>query len=122
MSRDLIRALGGFPLALEWACAGRVPCGVIRRDGNFHEMASQGPPLGMMDGFQYGSERVPMGVGDIAFALSHASAGLFRGAADLVAQFSAKPAGEVVATLHKALRKAQGDGAEEVSVLFVRKH
>lgn len=108
--------------ALEWASAGRVPCGVIRRDGNFHEMGAHGPPLGMMDGFQYGSETVPMGVGDIAFALSHASSGLFRGAADLVAQIAAKPAGEVVTTLHKALRKAQGDEAEEVSVLFARKH
>ncbi|MBW3534782.1 MAG: cyclic nucleotide-binding domain-containing protein [Gemmatimonadetes bacterium] len=107
---------------LEWVSAGRVPCGVIRRDGSFQEMGSHGPPLGMMEGFQYGSQSVPMGVGDTAFVLSHGPTGVFRGAADLVAQLPGKPAGEVVATLHKALRKAQGEGAEEISVLFVRKH
>lgn len=110
------------PDGLEWASAGRVPCGIIRRDGSFQEMGAHGPPLGMMEGFQYGSRSVAMGVGDTAFVLSHGPAGVFRGAADLVAQLPGKPAGEVVATLHKALRKAQGEGAEEISVLFVRKH
>ncbi len=108
--------------SLEWASAGRVPCGVIRREGTFEELGSHGPPLGMMEGFQYGSQTVEMRVGDTAFVLSHGSAGIFRGAADLLAQLPGKPGGEVVATLHRALRKAQGDDAEEASVLFVRKH
>ena len=107
---------------LEWASAGRVPAGIIRRDGGFQELAALGPPLGMMEGFQYGSQKVAVGVGDTALVLSHGSPGIFRGAADLVAQLPGKPAGEVVTTLHRALRKAQGEGAEEISVLFVRKH
>lgn len=107
---------------LEWASAGRVPCGVIHRDGSFEELGAHGPPLGMMEGFQYGSQTVPMGGGDTAFVLSHGPSGIFRGAADLVAQLPGKTAGEVVTTLHRALRRAQGEGAEEVSVLFVRKH
>ena len=106
----------------EWASAGRVPCGVIRRDGAFEELGSHGPPLGMMEGFQYGSECIEMSVGDTAIVLSHASAGLFRGAADLVAQIHGKPAGDVVSTLHRGIRRSQGDSPEEISVLFVRKH
>lgn len=108
--------------SLEWASAGRVPCGVIRRDGAFEELGSHGPPLGMMEGFQYGSERVRVSTGDTVIVLSHASTGLFRGAADLVAQIHGKPAGEVVTTLHRGIRKVQGDVPEEISVLFVRKH
>ena len=107
---------------VEWASAGRVPCGLIRRDGAFEELGSHGPPLGMMEGFQYGSEQLDMGTGDTAIVLSHASVGLFRGAADLVAQIHGKPAGEVVSTLHRGIRKAQAENPEEISVLFVRKH
>lgn len=111
------------PDGVEWACAGMARAGVIRREGTFEELASQGPPFGMMEGFRYGSRRVEMGPGDVLIVLSTASAGLFRGAADLVAQVHGKTAGETVETVHRAIRKAAGDGpAEETSVLFVRKH
>lgn len=107
---------------IEWASAGRVPCGVIRRSGAFEELGSHGPPLGMMEGFRYGSERLAIGAGDTALVLSHGSAGLFRGAADLVAQIHGKPAGDVVSTLHRGIRKAQWEAPEEISVLFLRRH
>jgi CRP-like cAMP-binding protein len=107
---------------IEWASAGRVPGGIIRRDGTFEEFAAHGPPLGMMDGFNYHVQKFAMSSGDTAFVLSHASQGLFLGAADLVAQLHGKPAGEVVATLHKAIRKAQGEQRTETSVLYARKH
>lgn len=107
---------------LEWASAGRVPGGIIRRDGTFEEFAAHGPPLGMMDGFKYNVQKFAMNAGDTAFVLSHAPQGLFLGAADLVAQLHGKPAGEVVGTLHKAIRKAQGDQRTETSVLYARKH
>lgn len=110
------------PGTLEWACAGRVPGGVIRRDGSFEEFASHGPPLGMMGGFQYKAQRFTMNAGDTAFVLSHGTQGLFLGAADLVAQLHGKPAGEVVSTLHKAIRKAQGEQRTETSVLYARRH
>jgi len=106
---------------VEWAGAGRCAGAVIQRNGVFQEFASHGPPLGMMDGFTYGTETVELGSGDAVLVLSVVSQGLFRGAADLVASLQGKPAGEVVSTLHRALAKAQPDGHVEVSVLFVRR-
>lgn len=107
---------------VEWASAGRVPGGIIRRDGTFEEFGAHGPPLGMMGGFKYNVQAHAMGAGDTAFVLSHGSQGLFLGAADLVAQLHGKPAGEVVSMLHKAIRKAQGEQRTETSVLYARKH
>lgn len=107
---------------LEWASAGRVPGGIIRRDGSFEEFGAHGPPLGMMSGFKYTVQQFSMSAGDSAFVLSHGSKGLVMGAADLMAKLQGKPAGEVVSTLHRAIRKAQGDDRTETSVLFTRKH
>lgn len=107
---------------VEWASAGRVAGGLIRRDGSFEEFGAHGPPLGMMEGFKYDVRDFSMSVGDTVFVLSHASQGLLLGAADLVAQLHGKPAGEVVGTLHKAIRKARGDAQAETSVLYARKH
>jgi len=106
---------------VEWASAGRVPGTIIRRDGSMVEFAAQGPPLGMMGGFKYASQKLALGTGDAAFVLSHGSPGLFLGAADLVAQLHGKPAGEVVSTLHKAIRRAQGELRTETSVLYARR-
>jgi len=106
---------------VEWAGAGGCSGGVIRRNGTFDELTAHGPPLGMMEGFLYGTERMELGAGDAVVVLSNASQGVFRGAADLVATLQGKPAGEVVTTLHKALAKAQPDEPVEASVLFVRK-
>jgi CRP-like cAMP-binding protein len=107
---------------VEWGSAGRVPGGIIRREGAFEEFGAHGPPLGMLAGFEYASQEFSVSSGDTAFVLSHASPGLFLGAADLVAQLHGKPAGEVVATLHRAIRKAEGQQHAETSVLHVRKH
>jgi hypothetical protein len=106
---------------VEWAGAGRCPGGVIRRTGVFQELTSQGPPLGMLAGFLYGTQRMELGAGDSVLVLSEASQGIFRGAADLVATLHGKPVGEVVSTLRKALSKARQDEDPDVSVLFVRK-
>ena len=109
--------------AVEWASAGRMPAGVLVRDGTLHQLASHGPPLGMMEGFAYGSERVQTGTGDAVLVLSSGSVGLFRGAADLVAQVHGKPAGEVVKTVHRAIRKAQENAGsvEEMSTVYLRR-
>lgn len=105
-----------------WSGAGGVQGAVIRREGTLDEFPSHGPPLGMLDGFQYGTQEYQIGTGDMVIVLSTASTGLFRGAADLVSTLPQKPAGEVVATIHKAIRKLQGENAEEITVLFMRKH
>jgi CRP-like cAMP-binding protein len=109
------------PDGLEWASAGRVPGGIVRHGGDFEEFGAHGPPLGMMGGFKYTVERYTMRAGDIAFVLSHGSTGLLTGAADLIAARHKKPAGELVSTLHRAMRKAQDAESAETSVLFVRK-
>ena len=110
------------PDGVAWSAAGRVPAGVIRRDGTFTELGSDGPPLGMMEAFRYGTRTISMGPGDVLVALTEASGGIFRGAADLVAQVHGKTAGEVVSTLHKAVRRAYGDEARETTALLIRKH
>ena len=107
---------------LEWGSAGKVPGGIIRRNGTFEQFGAHGPPLGMMGGFKYNVQSFALNGGDTAFVLSHGSQGLFLGAADLLAQLHGKPSGEMVSSLHKAIRKAQGDNRTETSVLFVRKH
>ena len=105
-----------------WGSAGRVPGGVIRRDGDFEPFSAHGPPLGMMEGFRYGEQTLEVGAGDTAFFLSHASRGLFMGAADLMTRLAGRPAGDVVGTMHGAIRKAQGDDRTETSVVYARKH
>jgi len=109
--------------AVRWACAGRMPAGVLVRDGTLRQLASHGPPLGMMGGFEYGSDRISMGAGDTVLILSSGPIGLFRGAADLVAQVHGKPAGEVVKTVHRAIRKSQqGAGSpQEMSTIYLRR-
>jgi serine phosphatase RsbU (regulator of sigma subunit) len=106
---------------VEWAGAGGCSGGVIRRNGAFDEFSSHGPPLGMMEGFLYGTEQLSLGAGDAVVVLTDVSQGVFRGAADLVATLQGKPAGEVVSTLHKAMAKARPDEVVEASVLFVRR-
>lgn len=107
---------------VEWACAGRIPAGVLGRDGTFQPLGSHGPPLGMMEGFRYGTEEAAMVSGSSLLVLAGGSIGLFRGAADLVAEVQEKTAGEVVAIVHKAVRRANAASSREVSVLFLRKH
>ena len=107
--------------AVEWAGAGRCPGAIIRRSGVFEEFSTHGPPLGMMEGFLYGTQRMELGAGDAVIVLSEASQGIFRGAADLVASLQGKPVGEIVSTVHKALKKALPDATLETSVLFVRR-
>lgn len=123
--------LGGFiecglvalgPGGVTWLSAGTVPGGVIRREGTMDEFPSSGPPLGLMDGFRYGSVEVPLRAGDVAVVLSHGAKGLFRGAADLVAELHGKPAGDVVSKLQTAIRRAGGQDQRELSILFARKH
>ena len=76
----------------------------------------------MLGGFQYATQTVDLGAGDMVIVLSQGSAGMFRGAADLVSNLQQKPAGEVVSTVHTAIRRAQDDDGYETTVLFVRKH
>ena len=84
------------------------------------EFSTHGPPLGMMKGFLYETQQMELGVGDAVLVLSEASQGIFRGAADLVSSLHGKPVGEIVSTVHRALKKAQPDATQETSILLVR--
>lgn len=106
---------------VEWAGAGRCLGGVIRRTGIFEEFTSHGPPLGMMEGFRYGTQRMELGVGDAVIVLSDASQGIFRGAADLVASLQGKPVGDIVSTVQRAMKKAHAEEPVEASILFIRR-
>ena len=110
------------PERCEWASAGAVPGGIIRQEGTMDDFPSHGPPLGLMDGFRYGAVQVPLRSGDVAVVLSHGARGLFRGAADLAAEFHGKPAAEVVSKLQAAIKRA-GTAADqrEHSIIFARK-
>lgn len=109
------------PDGLHWSGSGRPPAAVLRRDGNLEDLPPGGPPLGVMGGFRFSNEVLELGSGDVALVLSEASKGLFRGAADLVATLQGKPAGEVVAAVHRGLRKALDEAPPETTVLYVRK-
>lgn len=110
------------PDGVDWACAGPVHGGVIRRAGAFEALSSHGPPLGMLAGFHYGADTLALGPGDQVLVLTGASDGLFRGAADLVASLTGKLAGEVVSTVHRAIRKAREETSPiETSVLYLRR-
>ena len=113
-------ALGGAEVG--WLGAGAVHGGVLRRDGTMEPFPSGGPPLGVMDGFRYAPVRVSLRTGDVIVALSQGAKGLFKGAADVVAELHGKPAGEIVTKLQAALDRAAGEqSSTEHSVLFVRK-
>ncbi len=107
---------------VEWASAGQVPGRVIRRNGSVEELGAYGPPLGMMGGFQYQTQRFQVGAGDTTLVLSHQSQGLLRGVTDLVARLHGRPAGEIVSKLHRGVREALGDARTETSVLYARRH
>lgn len=107
---------------VSWACSGTMPAAVLRREGTFEALRSHGPSLGLVPTFRFEGTTVEMGPGDSILVLSGGSQGIFRGAADLVAQVHGKPAGEVVTTIQKAIRRAQGDEAPELSTLYLRKH
>jgi CRP-like cAMP-binding protein len=107
---------------LRWSCAGQLQGAVLRRDGSVHPLRSHGPDLGVMEGFSYGEEEVPLGNGDAVLALSVESQGLFRGATDLVGQLHGTAGGQVVSLVHKALRKAQAPDVRDVSAVYLRRH
>jgi serine phosphatase RsbU (regulator of sigma subunit) len=106
---------------VEWAGAGRCLGAVIRRTGILEEFSTHGPPLGMMGGFLYGTQKIELGAGDAVVVLSRGSQGLFRGAADLVASLQGKPVGEIVGMVQKALKRAQPEDPVETSILFIRR-
>lgn len=108
------------PAGVTWSSAGTSPGAIIGREGTFEPLPSQGPPMGVMEGFKYGAAHHPMSVGDSCVTLSHASPGLFKGTADLVAGMVGKPVADVVSTVHRAIRQSQGESSE-VSVVFLRR-
>lgn len=107
---------------VRWSAARDQPAVVIRADGSTTEMPAHGPPLGILPAFEYEVTTPELRPGDTFLALSDASAGLARGAVDLVrSRAEAEPA-ELAKLLTTALGQAQGRGAEsDVSFVVIRK-
>lgn len=101
------------------AGAGSSPGILVTGDSAVRELAPSGPPLGMIVGSKYTSRSVPLGVGDVALALSLGSASLVRGAGDLVASLMGKSAADVLSALHRALARKHPVGTE-ITLLMVR--
>lgn len=76
----------------------------------------------MVAGFQYESERIPIGLGDMVVVLSGGSRGLFRGAVAAISNLRSTVAGEVVERVQRAVRGAQKSDPDKATVLFLRRH
>lgn len=129
--RDQVHALDQFVAvamlvpqsdAVLWSSAGGIHGAILRSDGTVSEFPSDGPPLGMMAGFQHGVEEIPMVSGDVILVLSAVSRGHFRGAVHALSNLQKSPAGEVVERVQQAVRGAQGSDPDQTTVLFLRRH
>lgn len=108
---------------IEWSSAGQAPGAVVRGDGTVLELPSQGPPLGVLEGFEYPSQRHRLPSGDGLLAVPGVSTAVFRGAADLAGCLRRKPAAEVVATLQTALDKVRSQlpAGQDTVTVFLRR-
>jgi phosphoserine phosphatase RsbU/P len=114
----LIELTGG---GIRWSAARDQPGVVIRADGSTEDAPTHGPPLGILPAFEYEVATLDMAPGDTFLALSDASAGLVRGAVDLVrSRPDAQPA-ELAQLLTAALRQVARGTESDVSFVVIRK-
>lgn len=108
---------------IEWTGAGLAPAAIIRPDRKVLELPSQGPPLGLLEGFDYPSQRFPLNCGDVLIVVPGVPAGIFQGATDLVASVAEKPAADVIAMVQSALGKVRERLApgQDTVTLFLRR-
>lgn len=108
---------------IEWTSAGQAPGALVRPDGTVLELPSLGPPLGILEGFEYPSQRHRLAPGDALLALPGAPTAVFKGAVDLVRSLERKHAAEVVATLQAALDKVRSQFSveQETVAVFLRR-
>lgn len=107
---------------LRWSCAGDQPGIVIRGDGTTQEIATHGPPLGILPSFDYGVSPVVLESGDTFLALSEAPAGLVQGAVELFRDRGSGDPGEVSQLFQAALRQVQSQrSGTGIAFLVVRK-
>ncbi len=102
-----------------WSNAGGIQGAVIREDGQVHDLADHGPPLGMMAGFEHEVEEIPMNPGDRILIFSGGSQGLFRGAVQSLSSLPGTTAGEVVERIQQAIRGARESDPDEPTILFL---
>ncbi|MBI4540750.1 MAG: cyclic nucleotide-binding domain-containing protein [Gemmatimonadetes bacterium] len=108
---------------IEWTSAGQAPGAIIRPDRTVLELSPQGPPLGILEGFQYPSQRLTLQPADALLVAPGVSAAVFKGATDLAATIRDKPAADVVAMLQTALAKVreQLPPGQDTLTLFLRR-
>ena len=105
-----------------WSSAGDLQCAILRTDGTSNKFLDHGPPLGMKAGSQYEIKKISIGSGDMIFALSGSSRGLFRGAIEAMSNLQSTPAGEVVERVQQAIRGTREYYPDNAAVLFLRRH
>ncbi len=103
---------------VRWSCAGDQPGVLIRRDGTIQEIATHGPPLGILPSFVYDVTPIVLEPGDTFLALSEAPSGLVRGVAELVRDRGVGEPAEVSQLFQAALRQVQS-GRSGAGIAFV---
>ncbi|MBI4544574.1 MAG: cyclic nucleotide-binding domain-containing protein [Gemmatimonadetes bacterium] len=100
--------------------AGGQPGVLVRAGGGMGELASNGPPLGILPHFEYGAQALDLGAGDTVLLFSEIEMGVARGAADLIQNHRGEPPAELVGLLQRALQKAHRlSGVEAQDITFV---
>lgn len=92
---------------------------VVRASGTTEEIAAQGPPLGILPTFQYGTANLKLGPGDAVLLFSETDPRLVRGAGELVDERRQESAARLAMLLQAALSKADQAGLPEQDIAFV---
>ena len=107
---------------LRWSCAGDRAAMVLRRDGSLEEIATHGPPLGILPQFDYGITPLDLAAGETLLAFTEAPVALVQGAVELARGRRDADATQLAALFRAAFRKVQSRGAEaELAFLVVRR-
>lgn len=107
---------------LFWSCAGDQPAVILRADGSTEDAPNHGPPLGILPQFDYDATALDLEPGDTLLAFSEATAGLVKGAVELVQDRAEAEPAEIARLLQTAFQQIQSQGARtDVSFLVVRR-
>ncbi|MEJ2677734.1 MAG: SpoIIE family protein phosphatase [Gemmatimonadota bacterium] len=111
------------PGGVSWSGAGDQPASVIRKDGSVEEMKTHGPPLAILPRFEYGATRLELEGGDVVLVTTETSAGVMRGAVDLIKAHRDAGLDAIANMLRTAMLKAaEAQGRhEDLAFVLVRK-
>jgi len=103
---------------VRWTAAGDPSAALLQADGSVRSLPSLGPPLGILQSFEYGVQVVDLDAGDTLLAFSEPSERVLLGAADLLRQRPSTDPAQLVRLLQVALPSVE-DAAAEVDLAFI---